>query len=121
MSILSSRVPSNLVNRFSSRAVVDVHRLIQESFKLLGGVILLLIASTAQAHADMERMIVELRGQLVKRKWSWPLAYVLKLPLSLIQALIRTLQSSSSWSTDRTLLWGMAILGVRDILGDDRL
>jgi hypothetical protein len=29
-------------------------------------------------------MIVELRGQLTKQKWPWPLAYVLKLPLSLV-------------------------------------
>ena len=78
------------------------------------------IASTAQAHADMERKIVELQGQLVKRKWSWPLAYVLKLPLSVLQAVIsaiHALQSSSSWSTDRALLWGMAILFAIDKLG----
>jgi hypothetical protein len=78
------------------------------------------IASTAQAHADMERKIVELQGQLVKRKWSWPLAYVLKLPLSVLQALIstiRALQSSSSWSTDKALLWGIAIFLAIDKLG----
>jgi hypothetical protein len=57
------------------------------------------VAYQAQAHMEMERRLVALQKKLKDRTWSWPLAYLLKLPLTMTQAMlaaIKALQASRS-------------------------
>ena len=78
------------------------------------------VAYQAQAHIEMEKRIVELQKKLKLRTWSWPLAYLLKLPLTVTQAMlaaIKTLQASTTGSAEKTLLWGIILTLAIDKFG----
>ena len=78
------------------------------------------VAYQAQAHMEMERRIVELQGKLKLRTWSWPLAYLLKLPVTMTQAMlaaIKALQVSTTGSAEKTLLWGIILALTIDKFG----
>ena len=78
------------------------------------------VAYQAQAHMEMEKRIVALQKKLKDRTWSWPLAYLLKLPLTMTQAMIaaiKTLQASTTGSAEKTLLWGIILTLAIDKFG----
>ena len=78
------------------------------------------VAYQAQAHIEMEKRIVELQKKLKLRTWSWPLAYLLKLPLTMTQAMlaaIKALQASTTGSAEKTLLWGIILTLAIDKFG----
>ena len=78
------------------------------------------VAYQAQAHMEMERRIVALQKNLKDRTWSWPLAYLLKLPLTMTQAMlaaIKALQTSTTGSAEKTLLWGIILTLAIDKFG----
>jgi hypothetical protein len=69
---------------------------------------------------EMERRIVTLQKKLKNRTWSWPLAYLLKLPLTMTQAMlaaIKALQASTTGSAEKTLLWGIILTLAIDKFG----
>jgi hypothetical protein len=78
------------------------------------------VAYQAQAHMEMERRLVALQKKLKDRTWSWPLAYLLKLPLTMTQAMlaaIKALQASTTGSAEKTLLWGIILTLAIDKFG----
>eukprot|EP00900_Chrysochromulina_parva_P017014 jgi/Chrpa1/25313/Chrysochromulina_OHIO_Genome00027886-RA len=78
------------------------------------------VAYQAQAHMEMERRLVALQKKLKDRTWAWPLAYLLKLPLTITQAMlaaIKALQASTTGSAEKTLLWGIILTLAIDKFG----
>jgi hypothetical protein len=78
------------------------------------------VAYQAQAHMEMERRLVALQNKLKDRTWSRPLAYLLKLPLTVTQAMlaaIQALQASTTGSAEKTLLWGIILTLAIDKFG----